>query len=849
MEFKKRLSVTFALLLLALVPHWRTVLVGEYPFPEGYLALIAPELKNNLMPTAWNAIWWDSIGQFWAWRTEAMRQLDKGMVPLWTDRVGCGFPFLANPQTQSLYLPTLLGSFALEFAQEFGFGKDEPLPLRSARLMAWLALLHTLLALTGTYLLIRSFGTSRLASLVGASAYGLGSFQTAWALLPTLPATASWLPLTLWLMRRFLGTFGKAGSSSNAYSGYSKHRTFNLVAGYALGFSLSLTMLLLAGHGQIAIYALLAIFTFTFVEALVVCRVRVSVSFLAFAPFAFAFMLAAVQLLPALELSQLTHRHGPPTWEGYKAFTARGLTPADWATMALPFLFGNPVDGSYFGKESFADYCAYAGMGILVLAGLRVWSWLTTLGKRYSASSPALLHSLVLFALGALLASGSTFNFPLYFLLPGFSQLGTPTRAVFLCQLALGMMAAEAIDKTVKRSVNKLAVIAATLILPIALVFAVGVWLSSWADGFDWLAWLALNIAQNKGVLLGVFAVLLFSLLQLRGANLPITRYGVAILLIGELSWFAAQQIQTARPSMVREALEVAQGKLGEILKQIPDTTMPCRILFIGGDWSLIRYPQSLLPPNSTLLFGEIVCDVRNYDSLLLRHYKAVMALFSEGNACPLENGNMVLMPQRWVNPDSARKLAKLTGANTIVNAFGGRLQVLEVPPIPESQPFKQPRVFVPLKVRYVPELDKVFEQLPGCPGDTALLVARPRNHFGEVERSVQVIVDKGALVRLRATSNAVKPFWLVISDTFYPGWLAFQKPGDEWRLIPKVVANGAFRACHLSGANGEIVWVYFPSSFVVGSFLSFVGVFCFAALCVYFLGSASDLALPPTKP
>lgn len=842
MEFKKRLSVAFALIVLALIPHWRTVLVGELPFPEGYLALIAPELKNNLMPTAWNAIWWDSIGQFWAWRTEAIRQLDKGIVPLWTDRVGCGFPFLANPQTQSLYLPTLLGSFALELAQEFGFSKDELLPLRSARLMAWLAFLHTLLALTGTYLLIRSFGASRLASLVGASAYGLGSFQPAWALLPTLPATASWLPLTLWLMRRFLGAFSKAGSPNDAYGGYGKHQTFNLVAGYALGFSLSLAMLLLAGHGQIAIYDLLAILAFTLIEALVVCKVKVSVLFLAFALFALAFMLAAVQLLPALELSQLTHRHGLPTWEGYKAFAARGLTLADWATMALPFLFGNPVDGSYFWKESFADYCAYAGMGILVLAGLRVWGWLRTLGKRNSASSPALFHSLTLFSLGALLASGSTFNFPLYFLLPGFSQLGTPTRAVFLCQLALGMMAAEAIDKIGKWSVNKLSVITTALILPVALVFAVGTWLSSWADGFDWIAWLALNTAQNMGVLLGVFAVLLFSFLQPRSANLPLIRYGVAILLIGELSWFAAQQIQTARPSMVREALEVAQEKLGEIIKQIPDTKTPRRILFIGGGWSLIRYPQSLLPPNSALLLGEIVCDVRNYDSLLLRHYKAVMALFSEGNACPLENGNMVLMPQRWVSPDSARKLAELTGADIIVNAFGGKLQVLEISP-------KRPRVFVPIKVRYVSGLDKVFEQLLGCPDDTALLVAEPRNHFGEVERSVQVIVDEGSLVRLRTTANIVKPFWLVISDTSYPGWLAFQKLGGEWMPLQTVVANGAFRACHSHGSSGEIVWVYFPSSFAVGSFLSFAGAFCFAALCVCFLRLGKKPRLLTTKP
>jgi len=102
MRGKNRALVIAALAFLALIPHWRTVLLGEVPLPEGYLALIAPELRDYLMPTPWNALWWDAVGQFWAWRTEAMRQLYEGRIPLWTNRVGCGFPFLANPQTQPL---------------------------------------------------------------------------------------------------------------------------------------------------------------------------------------------------------------------------------------------------------------------------------------------------------------------------------------------------------------------------------------------------------------------------------------------------------------------------------------------------------------------------------------------------------------------------------------------------------------------------------------------------------------------------------------------------------------------------------------------------------------------------
>jgi hypothetical protein len=70
--------------------------------------------------------------------------------------------------------------------------------------------------------------------------------------------------------------------------------------------------------------------------------------------------------------------------------------------MVLPFLFGNPSDGSYFGKESFADYCAYAGFGVLVLAGLGIWDWVVKfLTRRYTptrlrAHMPAPLHAYTL---------------------------------------------------------------------------------------------------------------------------------------------------------------------------------------------------------------------------------------------------------------------------------------------------------------------------------------------------------------------------------------------------------------------------------------------------------------------
>lgn len=854
---RRSIGVVIVLLLLAIVPHWRTLIFGEFPLPEGYLALIAPEVKSQLRPTPWNALWWDGIGQFWAWRTEAMRQIHYGRIPLWTNRVGCGFPFLANPQTQSIYPPAFVGNLVCNW-----LGNNLAIPIRSAKLMAWLAFLHTLLALIGAYLLIRSYGISRLSSIVGSAAYGLGSFQVAWALLPTLPATAAWLPLTIWLLRKLIA----ATADGNVKT----------ATAFGIGFSLSLTMMLLAGHGQVAIYSLLALILFALLEIVpVFSKVKFAAIFAVALPFALSFFLAAAQLLPTTELAPLTHRHGAPTWEGYKAFAQRGLTVSDWATMALPFLFGNPIDGSYFGKESFADYCAYAGFGILVLAILGTF-WLgrslalITLQKRLHSLTLARLHTctptrlhayalapfhaFLLFLLGALLASGSTFNLLLYFLLPGFSQLGTPSRAVFLCQLALGLMAAwtlEAGRGTGGEGRGKWKAISAIAVALVSIVFAVGYvgwWLTGNLPNFSWSEWVSLLTAQNIGIVAGFLAIAIFAVRQcpVLSVQFPTFRYTVAFLLIGELSWFAAQQIPTARPSMVLQALQFAGQRLNEIVKQVPSpqSQAPARFLLIGGDWSLTRYPQSLLPPNSTLLLpSSQVADARNYDSLLLRHHKAVMALFSGGNPCPLENGNLILMPVRQVNLQDTKKLAQIVGADAIIEAFGEQLRIAEIVSVElrSREIAKLPRAFVPLEVRYVQSVNEAINQLQGCSDDTALLVASPQKHMAQFSDHALITLDKDAFVRMGVGAmEAVpirRPLWLVLSDTAYPGWKAFLSKGyKSWQELPITVANGAFRACHLPDIPSEVVWVYFPSSFAVGLFLSCVSIFCVVAVGIAIL-------------
>ena len=65
-------------------------------------------------------------------------------------------------------------------------------------------------------------------------------------------------------------------------------------------------------------------------------------------------------------------------------------------------------------------------------------------------------------------------------------------------------------------------------------------------------------------------------------------------------------------------------------------------------------------------------------------------------------------------------------------------------------------------------------------------------------------------------------PGYLVLADTFYPGWQVFVD-GQESALLR---ANYAFRAVALEAGDHEVHFRYRPRSFVVGLVCSMIALF-----------------------
>jgi hypothetical protein len=148
--------------LLALALAWRRFLSGRHsPF--------ASDIEQYHHPVT----------------RELVRAWSEGRIPLWTDRVYLGFPYLADPQTAAWYPGTLLVAW---LGPHYGY--------------TIFLFLHSLLACAGMTGLVRSHGGSFGAGWTAGLVVALSGFFAIEAQHPGLFAILCWVPAGLWTLHR-----------------------------------------------------------------------------------------------------------------------------------------------------------------------------------------------------------------------------------------------------------------------------------------------------------------------------------------------------------------------------------------------------------------------------------------------------------------------------------------------------------------------------------------------------------------------------------------------------------------------------------------------------------------------
>lgn len=833
--------VLLALVLLPMILYW--------PFLLGNKALF----------------WGTPLLQFWPWRQFAVDELRAGRLPLWNPYAGCGVPLLADHQTALFYPPNLIY-----------------LILPVERAMGVSLYLHAVLAGLAMAVFLRGLGRSRLAAMVGATAFMLSSYLVARGSFLTEVSAIAWLPL-LWLYGRRLVLPDKPWQTR-------LRALLALAAVVALQF--------LAGHAQTWFYSLisLALYGLWLAGTALFHRSTAGTAdhvpsrekdlrgtplpgalgrfLLLGAAVLWGSALAAIQFLPTLELSRLAQRSADPGW---KTFALQySMWPWRLITLLLPDFFGNPARGNYWGYATYWEDAGYIGVLPFALAVLALLAWLRRRWKRtpQEPHAPEAVPFFSLLALWSLLmALGSNTPVYLWFFryVPGFSQFQAPARWLGVYTAAMAVLAGVGLDAL---RPSRALTFVARLALAAALQTALLAWLATTPQANDLLA----NAGLPDVSPTFAHALLRFSLLAIASLLLLLWQqrhFRSAAQDVGDCFHSADSEqavTKNARDDRWRWAWPAAvvllvAGDLlyaGYGLNPAVDAALYARqteagaaLVADGVQGRLYYAPQA----REGILFGRYL-DFQDYRSdlqgaerlgfwqglreALIPDLPTVERLPSANTFEPLVEARYrrLLDALDQVDPQVAQRTLGLMNVAYLFDPDPPSFAEI-VYRTPDTaiyrNPDLRPRAYVAHRVQAADSPDHALALLlsPNLDSTTVILetaespIHQWPNSLPTVPVGPQSAIPNPQLPNPpnQATIQVTlaQPGYLVLMDAYYPGW----RVTVDGRAADIERANYAFRAIALEAGTHEVVLIYRPRSWIAGTIVSGTALVALFVTCV----------------
>jgi hypothetical protein len=709
--------------------------------------------------------------QFIPWRAFAWENLQNGLLPLWNPYNGLGTPLIANYQLALFYPPGWL-VYILS-------------ALGGTQLMAWghtvLIVMHLIWAGIGMVAFTKSLGLGELAQTISGLSFTLCGYLVARNSVYSIVWAAAWLP---WLL-------------------YAANEGLNRSK---LTFSFKLLIFtsfqLLTGHAQITWYSLL--FAGLWIITLSWSRYGFRRALGAGLLFIFTIIasagLTAIQLAPTFEFLLQSQRTGAVNYE-------LGLTYSFWPWRLLTFIspdfFGNPGNGTYMGYASYWEDAIYIGVIPFILSISTFTNILTSKKSINSKQRPIMRVLWCLIAVGFVLALGkNTPIFPfLYQFVPTFGMFNAPARwliwVVFgLCVLA--GMGAESWKPPIGKAVRKYRKFAV-----ISVAIAIGA-------GFTWLTIKDVRPTFIQATFMAALWGLIYCLISL---GLPKTELGRQ-----RWNYFIIGLI----------ALDL-----------------------VAGQWSLIRTIEaSLFSP--TALGIVLNTDQRVYLSYQDEYNLKFQRFFRIDDFNPVENwGNLwnVLLP-------NSNLLAKTAYVNNFDPLMPGRYAYF-INYLDQLKPGDRTEFLKLINVGYAESIDPTlqagvrFEPVAGqgrFQWDNCVLFAKDEEESWSLTKEQISNLGKGLIVIEGAGTNSAAPCspdgkiniqvanttpqsvsvsidaekggWLLMADTWYPGWIATVDgiPVNIYR------ADYLLRGIPVEGGQHKVEIQFRPLSMKIGLWVSGFG-------------------------
>lgn len=730
--------------------------------------------------------WGTPLLQFYPWRQFAFETLRAGQLPLWNPLVGNGAPLLANYQSALFYPPNWL---SLLMPLDYSLG--------------WLITLHLIWAGVGMVTLTRALGLKPVGQVVAGLAFGLSQYLVARAGFLSINAAAAWVPWVIWAADQIL----LQPSSRTHWRAHLRG---------ALLLSLFLAFQLLSGHAQTTWYTLLLLAAWTLWRTLtpipphlhtLISRLLLFSCGALLLPITLAFALAALQLLPTSELLRESPR---ATAAEYEFVMTYSLSPWRLLTLLAPDLLGNPARGTFFGYGNYWEDAIYIGLLPMLLA---MGAILLALQRHLVTPSPrhlvTFLSLLILFTL--LIALGrNTPIFPfLYRHIPTFNLFQAPTRWMLLFTFAAAILAGLGADGWAPPQGRAL------YWLRLAAAGALAVTLVGWGAFITLPDATKLELQfRTVAFALAMFGTLLFisTLLALFQPNphTPIHPYWQATLaLFISLDLLIANYgLNPGAPPEVYHAPATTSAVLrsalnGHRLYQFSDDEYIVKFTFLSfftfgpPQWAIETRAAQI--PNAGMLDG--LATAANFDPLLSARYAKFIETVDETRSLAL----LRLMDVGVLASAEPLDWEPIIATSAVTRT----VTFYKVPVEPQ-------RVWVVYSAQTVADADAALAALTAPAFNPAATVILESNASPPAPPHSQTSLTPSPNVVTIPVSLS-QPGWVVLSDTYYPGWVAYV----DRQPTPLLRANYAFRAVAVDAGEHTVTFSYQPRSFTVGLWLS----------------------------
>ncbi|MBI5032276.1 MAG: oligosaccharide flippase family protein [Chloroflexi bacterium] len=795
----------------------------------------------------------DLVLENYAWKQFIVESLRAKELPLWNPYLFGGVPFLAAGQSSALY-PFSVLFYLLPIDRAFGY---------------FVALQLALAAIT-MFIFMRVWGLSRFASIISAITFAFSGFFVVSTAFPMVISAAAWLPAILacvelilrakntsrQLVFAFIGAIligiqflaGHVEISmyilivTAFYSFWRTLQTFQVFETWKVWSVIAAMTAIGITLGAVQIIPLFELVQNNFRSG--------SASFQQVVEWAYKPKQIITFFIPDF--------FGNPTSHSY-------FDVFDFTMHAAPF------ETIFWGIKNYVEAGSYVGILPIILAVIAVLAWctlqVTRLKSQAAGNNPQVtkpttnnlqpttcnLQPVALFAILAIVSLLFAFGTPLYSILffgvPGFNQLHSPFRWVFPYTLSMAILAgigAQVISEqwavnSQQSTVNSkqlrftpstslrtwfyvLPLVAGILVLVTLAVswlfrdqtiaFASRILSSSelaqraFDSGRMFYSYEFRNVALFALFLIGAGIALYASRfthhISTRFGKIPVWQLLAVMVITADLFLISFDFYPRAEPQLA--------------------TFTPPAVKFLQDDPSFYRITsydelnQKMFNPNVGMFYH--LSDIRGYDSIIPKQYADLMGLLAPQGELLYNRIAPFYTPDAFDSP--------------IINLLNVKY-VLTTRPLPnagyslvydnEIKIYRNdrvlPRAFMVPQARVISDRASLLAQMKVFdPTKQVLLEQTPQSVDSPTcaYTPVSIVEYSGSQVKIQSKQDCAG--WLVLTDSYFPGWLAYIDEQDT--TLYKADYN--FRAVYVPAGEHIIRFKYSPISLRVGIITSFLG-------------------------